>query len=103
MARKKVTQTAAATEETIIEQAVKEQVAELTEEKKEEPKKKDVLVIKKDTPLRRFPTLQQAHISGIAKAGTSFKVATKIGSPYGWFYKLANGRYILEDNVNILN
>lgn len=97
MARKKATQTAAATEETIVEQAVKEQVAELTEEKK------DVLVIKKDTPLRRFPTLQQAHISGIAKAGTSFKVATKIGSPYGQFYKLANGRYILEDSVNILN
>lgn len=97
MARKKATQTAAATEETIVEQAVKEQVAELTEEKK------DVLVIKKDTPLRRFPTLQQAHISGIAKAGTSFKVATKIGSSYGQFYKLANGRYILEDSVNILN
>lgn len=50
-----------------------------------------------DTEMRKFPTLQQAHIVGTAKKGQMYEVVSTIGGVYGWFYKLSNGCYVVKE------
>lgn len=62
-----------------------------------EEKKMQRIILKKDTELRKFPTLQKEHIVGMGKAGTGYMVQHVIGGIYGWFYKLDNGNYVVKD------
>lgn len=55
------------------------------------------IVLKKDTELRKYPTLQKEHIVAIAKAGTAYEIIDTIGGIYGWFYKLNNGSYVVKN------
>lgn len=80
--------------------------------KTEEPKKEELgvvdvketdtvklqrIVLKHDTELRRFPTLQKEHVVMVGRAGTGYTIQHSIGGIYGWFYKLDNGYYIVKD------
>lgn len=88
MARKKKVEETTIMQETAIEQ-IAQQVAE-------QPKNKRI-IMNKDTELRKFPTLQQAHVTGIAKKGSMHEVVQTIGGLYGWFYKLNNGCYVVKE------
>lgn len=72
------------------EAAVKQKV-----QKKNSCQKK--IIIQKDIELRKFPTLQQAHVVGMAKKGSMHEVVQTIGGLHGWFYKLNNGCYVVKE------
>lgn len=77
------------------------QVQEIDNVEKEMPKKK-ILIPQQDTEMRKFPTLQQAHIVGKAVSGTAYEIEETIGGRYGWFYKLTNGRYVVKEGNYII-
>lgn len=66
------------------------------EVQKKNPNQKKI-IMQKDTELRKFPTLQQAHVIGKAKKGSIHEVVQTIGGLYGWFYKLNNGCYVVKE------
>lgn len=69
-------------------------VTDVTEAKVVRPKR---IILKKDTELRKFPTLQKEHVVSIGRAGTGYGVQHTIGGIYGRFYKLDNGYYIVKN------
>lgn len=80
-----------------IEEAMKEDLGVADVNQAEDLKKTERVILKHDTPLRRFPTLQKEHIVMTGRAGTGYGIQHAIGGAYGWFYKLDNGYYIVKD------